>query len=1000
MLKLRRRNALRICFAATLTSVLIASASHAQVPAVKSPVEPRESLQHFLLPPGLKIELVASEPEIVDPVACRFDEDGRLWVVEMRDYPHPPAPGEKPKSRIKVLEDRDGNGHFETMHLFADELLFATGVQPWNGGVIATVSGQVIYLKDTDGDFIADVRDVWFTGFTEENPQLRVNHPRFALDNQVYVASGLRGGSVVSPRQPEMKPIDLRSRDLRFDPRGVSAESIAGNGQFGVTFDDWGNRFLCSNRNPCMHVVFNDRALSRNPLVAIPAVTNDVAASGEKSHVYPLVAAWTTSNLHSGQFTAACGVDIYRGDALPADYYGNVFTCEPTGSLVHREIVATAGGSFQGRSPHEQSEFLASRDSWFRPVNLEGGPDGALYVVDMYRAVIEHPQFMPPELKDRPDLLLGTDRGRIYRIVPDGFERPNFQPELSKVATKHLFKLLDNDGAWWRETVARLLYQRQDKESAPGLVAIWNDSGLTQARVHALWSLRGLGELKPEHVRAAIVDPDPRVREQGVILAVLDNQLDEANARQIVALAGDNDSRVRFQAALAIGALTASAGISETDTDSALAKIALAAADDIWTRRAVLTSVGARPAYVLARVLATLSGSFGDGEQALVQELAANVGARKQVEELASVSAALEKLPKGGAADRARLAAVVGLSQGMRSQGALLGDFIRQQATSQPQLAAQSQAWFQQASEVASNTDAAPAARVAACELLGFAGYEVAGPTLTNLAQTGDPQEVRLRAIASLAGYRAPAITTLLVSQLNSQSPAARGAMLDALLSQTDRINALLDEIAAGRMKPTAIDTARAQRLLKYRDPKIVARVTEVLASALPADRTKALEAYRSCLTMKADPARGREVFKKNCGVCHKIGDVGVDVGPSIGDTRTKTPEQLLTDILMPNRAIDNNFMSYTVVTTDGVTHTGIITAETSNSITLKLQEAKLLPLLRSNIDVLQSNGVSLMPEGLEKNVPPQDMADVIAFLKNWRYLDGSVPLGTSGTGK
>ena len=230
-------------------------------PAVRSPLSPQEALQQLVLPPGLKAEIVACEPELVDPVAMRFDEQGRLWVAEMRDYPDPPAPGELPKSQIKLLEDRDGDGRFETMHLFADHLLFATGLQPWQGGVLATISGQIVFLKDTDGDNKADVQQPWFTGFAEKNPQLRVNHPRFALDNRIYAAGGLQGGDVLSSLHPQARPSRLRNKDIRFDPRTETAEAIAGNGQFAMAFDDFGRRFLCNNRHPLMHVVLEDRYL-------------------------------------------------------------------------------------------------------------------------------------------------------------------------------------------------------------------------------------------------------------------------------------------------------------------------------------------------------------------------------------------------------------------------------------------------------------------------------------------------------------------------------------------------------------------------------------------------------------------------------------------------------------------------------------------------------------------------------------------------------------------
>jgi putative membrane-bound dehydrogenase-like protein len=331
--------------------------------AVNSPLSPEQSLKHFQLPEDLAIEIVAAEPEVVDPVAIRFDEAGRMWVVEMRDYPLGPPKGEPPLSKIKVLEDRNADGRYETATVFAENLSFVTGVQPWRGGVIVTLAGQVAYMKDTDGDGKADVNETWFTGFAQENSQLRANHPTLAIDNWVYVAGGLRGGKIVDPRKPDQPPIAISGMDFRFDPLTGKAEAVAGNGQFGLCFDDAGNRFVCSNRNPLRHVVIEDRYLKRNPRVAVPQVVQDVCAAAEQSRIYPISRAWTTSNLHAGQFTAACGCQIYRGDALPAFYRGAAFTCDPTGNLVHMEKLTPDGPTLRASQPSRK------RSSSLPPMN-------------------------------------------------------------------------------------------------------------------------------------------------------------------------------------------------------------------------------------------------------------------------------------------------------------------------------------------------------------------------------------------------------------------------------------------------------------------------------------------------------------------------------------------------------------------------------------------------------------------------------------------------------
>lgn len=956
------------------------------------PVSPEQSLGLFVLEPGLRIELVACEPDVIDPVAIRFDEDGRLWVAEYRDYPNGPAAGQPPMSRIRLLEDRDGDGRYETSHVLADELPFVNGIQPWQGGAFVTMQGKVGYIKDTNGDHRADVREDWFTGFYEINPQLFVNHPIFALDNTIHVATGKRGGEARNLKRPGDPPVPVNNRDLRFNPHSAAAEAVSGCGQFGLAFDDYGNRFVCSNRNPLVHAVLAEKYLRRNPYLAVAAVEHDVAAAGDASRVFPLIEAWTTSILHAGQYTAACGIDIYRGDALPAEYYGNGFTCEPTGSLVHREILEPLGGTFTSRPSREGAEFLASRDPWCKPVYVGGGPDGALYVVDMYRKVIEHPQFMPEELKNRPDLRFGEDRGRIYRIVPEDWQRPQTKPRLSQATTADLVALLEHASAWWRHTAQRLLYQRQDQSAAPALNKLARQGRSPMARVHALWTLEGLGLLDDQTLLAALGDAHPRVREQAVVLSEPHLARSRALADRLFSLAADADPRLRFQVALSLGE------VSGKDLSGPLAAIALAGADDPWTRRAVATAVPDQAAALLIDVLRRRPPSAGDSGaalRALITELAVLVGARRDSGDVVSVLSALD----ASSTDEAFVFATVnGLARGLRARGTTLAGLAQGRGPEAAALAGRLEGLFDRAADLAADPKADTALRREACDLLSQAPYPVAAPVLWPLVESEPSQELRLRALAAVAGHADPQVGPTLLAGLAAQTPAVRPAVFDALLSRNDRIALLLDAIEAGQVKARELDSVRATRLLKHRDAAIRQRAEKLMAAAIPADREKVLHDYQAALALKADPRQGKEVFRKNCSTCHKVGDVGVDVGPSIADLRTKTPAQVLLDLLQPNRAIDNNYISYSIATADGNVLTGIIIAETAVSITLRQPEGKNLSVLKSDIDVIQSNGVSLMPEGLERNMTMQDVADVISYLKNWRYLDSDVPAATLPT--
>ena len=247
-------------------------------PLVNSPLTPEESQKHFQIDPDCRIELVAAEPDVSAPVSIAFDEKGQLWVVEMHDYPNGPDPGEPGKSRIRVLTDEDGDGKYSNPRVFVDQLLFANSFMHWDGGVLVTTDGKLIYFKDTDGDGKSDLREVWFEGFATENPQLRCNHPTFGPDNWIYVANGLRNGKVraVRPKWPKPapdgaklgEPVDISGRDFRFNPFTGECEAVSGYGQFGLTFDDEGNRYVCSNRNPCMKVIIEERHLKLNPTLA------------------------------------------------------------------------------------------------------------------------------------------------------------------------------------------------------------------------------------------------------------------------------------------------------------------------------------------------------------------------------------------------------------------------------------------------------------------------------------------------------------------------------------------------------------------------------------------------------------------------------------------------------------------------------------------------------------------------------------------------------------
>ncbi|MEW6157373.1 MAG: PVC-type heme-binding CxxCH protein, partial [Verrucomicrobiota bacterium] len=647
-----------------------------QTEPVRSPLSPKAALQSFQLESGLAIELVAAEPAVVSPVALAFDERGRLFVAENRGYPTGPEQG-----TIAMLEDKNADGQFETRTTFADGLHFPNGVLPWNRGLIVTCAPDVLHLIDTDGDGRADVRRVLFTGFaTNGSTQLRVSHPTFAPDNWIYLSSGLKGGKVFAPDFPEAAPIELRS-DFRFRlaTAPLRFEAADGMAQFGLTFNDRGHRFICMNRVQVQHVVLPSRYLKRNPNLAFSGAVQNcpeemlpepLKGHGASARIFPISENITTADSHAGTFTAACGILIYRGTALPEEFYGNALSCDPTGNLVHRDRLVPSGPTFSARAAIEGKEMLASKDNWFRPVFLALGPDGAVYVCDMYRKTIEHPEYLPEEIRKRTDFQSGKDRGRIWRIrgVKEKGARQR-AVDLSNADVPVLCETLANPNAWSRETAQRLLLERKLTNAAPRLELLLRNTSDTNkhGRFHALWMLAGLGALREEWLASALRDADPAVQESALLLAEDRLPKSETLAAAALALADSHDARVRFQAALSLGQ------IREERIVPALVRIGLAYSGHRWTRAAVLSSVtGFEPIFfeALMRGAASTQGNSSLAERRgaweLMQESARLLAVSGKSSEWPSVLAELLRRT-AELEPTAQFAVLAGLASGIES---------------------------------------------------------------------------------------------------------------------------------------------------------------------------------------------------------------------------------------------------------------------------------------------------------------------------------------------
>ncbi len=535
------------------------------------PTPPEKAAATCKVRPGFHVELMAAEPLIVDPVAMAFDENGRLYVVEMRDYSER---RDEKLGRVKLLEDTDGDGRFDRATVFAEGLPWPTGIACWDGGVFVLASPELLYFKDMDGDGKADVHAMVFTGFGNLVEKLNVqqlpNSLTWGPDQRIHGALGGNAGAVQNFARHGSPKVELRGRDFSFNPRAMDLRAESGGGQWGLTFDDTGRKFVCANSRHLMQVMYEDRIAARITDSPLPAPALDIAADGPQAEVFRrspeepwrvLRTKWRVSGQvpgpvegggrASGYFTGACGVTVYRGDAWPAEFRGDVFIADCGSNLIHRKKLTGDLVQRGTRAPgEERSEFLASTDNWFRPVAFANAPDGNLWFADMYRETIEHPWSLPEPLKSKLDLNSGNDRGRIYRIVADASTAfPVLQ--FGKMTTAELVTALALANGWHRDTAARLLHQRQDKSAIPALIALAEklaeNAEAPESRLVVLQVLRGLAALDDATLAIFLRDKDADVRAGTVRLC--------AKADLIAPLADDPSPRVRNEVAWTLIAL-------------------------------------------------------------------------------------------------------------------------------------------------------------------------------------------------------------------------------------------------------------------------------------------------------------------------------------------------------------------------------------------------------------------------------------------------------------
>lgn len=957
------------------------------------PRSPEESLGQLRVADGYVAELVASEPLVRDPINLAFAADGRLWVVEMGDYPEGDREG-----RIRVLRDVDGDGVFDEATTFLDGLSFPTGVQPWRDGVLIAVAPDILFARDTSGDGRADEVETLYTGFRLANPQHRVSGFGYGLDHALHLASGDSLGEITSVRSGQV--VNASGHDVLIRPDDGGLETTSGRTQYIRARDDWGRWFGNDNSRPMYHFPIESRYFGRNPAARYRTNQQQLFDPPVAPPVFPVTEATERFNdlFAANRFTSACSSIVARSPYFRVDDRDSVFICEPVHNLVHRSLLTPDGSSFRAeRAEGEgQSEFLASADPWFRPVRVETGPDGMLWVLDMYREVIEHPEWIPQAWQEQLDLKAGHRRGRIYRVRP------------AAVPSQALPRVREDDGPAWLEALRshfgtlRDMAQRQILHLRPDaiggltdqLIAMARDPRRPETQVHALAILdaadRLSNELLREVLERAISDPGEdasgtaRNRTGGVlILATLIAESrfdgDEALLESFQRLARHPDPAVVLQVALSLG---------ETESPAAgrmLAEIATRGDLDTWMRMAVTSSAVAHAATIAEAVLQRIHAAPETLDTDLPELFADLLESGSDfsddwLDRVADLLIASE-LP-----DAARLSLATAIVPRLRSTRAWKDRFESRLSR------LDDAAWA-----LAFDRDADISLRVQAMNYIraGASLSDTRREGLWDLLDPTSPAEIQRAAVDDLLRRGDPTVVEELADRWGSLTRSVRDHAIRQVLSRRPLTERLLDLLEDDRLQTRDLSPAARQQLLQSGTQSMKARAARLVDSGgSPAKRqlvTRYLQAFveqgigDSASHLPARQTLGRELFGKHCAVCHVASDRGPAIGPSLDNLTDLSDRNLVEAVLNPNRAVEPEYENYLIQTTDDRILAGVIESEVGNSLTLAQADGARITVRRDQVEAIRGTGLSLMPEGFEESLTPQELQAILDYLRGQR---------------
>ena len=980
------------------------SGQHA--PATTPALSPEAAQAKFTLPPGFEIRLFASEPEVVNPVAMTWDERGRLWVVELYEYPLGAKPGEKGRDRIKILEDTDGDGRADKVTVFAEGFSLATGILVGHGGVFLGQAPNVLFLQDTNAPLLAGVgafqkankQTTLLTGFGLEDRHELLNGFTWGPDGQLYMTHGVfTRADVKDAQNPTAPSVRMDAAVARYNVQTRKFEVYADgtSNPWGVDFDRAGNAFLSACVIDHMfHMAPGGIYVRQGGQPMFP-------------YAYQLLPSIVD---HRHKMAAYAGIQVYLGDQWPAEHYGTIFCGNLHDNAVHQDTLTPNGSTF--KSSFKQ-DFIRANDGWFMPVSQQVGPDGALWIMDWYD---KYPCYQnaraDPEGVDR-------EHGRIWRVVYTGNEkgkpiasRPQRDMDLAKLTSAQLVERLAHPNVWQRKMAQRVLNDRRDDTVMGLLQKQFADAPALETRLASLWTLHSSGYLADDQLPKAAADKEPTIRAWAARLIgeqQLGNAKDLALLRQ---LASDSEPTVRIAVATACrqltsGSLTVNTKPQREPNAAAIAEILAAlitatpTATDlllnhlVWMAAEPLVARDPKFAFALLNKVRTapLAGTFTYKTMRRVCDL----------QNPAQLDAALDFLGGLPVTDPLLASALSGLVDGQKGKALkpakpteavlkpLLASTREEVARPARQLGALwGDAGAMQASLALVNDAKAPLdERLKAAQTARQLKNDAAREALMKAIAPGNPEPLLLEAIAGLSQLGGQTTAEAIFAQWKNFSPAARRTAAETLASRGNWASQLLSELEQKRILASDIPAATIRTLtrsaadygmLAKRATAIFGRVRDANA-----DKLKLIAAKKEMiLNAKGQPdlKAGHEVAKKICFTCHKLHGEGADIGPDLTGVGRSSLDALLANIIDPNQIIGAGYEMVEITTKDDRSVSGRMVENTDTRVRLLSAGPKEDVVAKSDIAKLRVSELSVMAEGLEQ-MPDADFRNLIAYLLN-----------------